>query len=102
MMTVESVILGELRTLQKSVNDLSKDTSERLSTLEARLVPDADVRLTEIETKIKPLFNNGQPGTLSVTDSRLTALEHWRIGTVGMAAGVAGLVTWLFRIFWKG
>jgi hypothetical protein len=96
-LTVESLILDELRSLQKNV----KDISERLAALEARLVPDADARLAEIETKLKPLFDNGQPGLLTTIVNRITELEHWRIYTIGSAAGVAGLVTWLFRTFWK-
>lgn len=61
-----------------------------------------DERLTRIETRLgdlcKVLLDNGQPGTLTKHDNRITALEDWRSGVHGamkLAAWVTGVVVTL-------
>ena len=107
--SVETIILDELRTLQKSVNKLSMDTSERLSTLEARLVPDAETRIRALEEQTKPLFDNGQPGRCTNHETRISSQENWRgyvtgviMGVTTVAAGIASIVTWVFKTILKG
>jgi len=73
-MDINEVILAELRELRATVEELAADTRQRISTLEART---------------KPLFDNGQPGWCNLVERRITALEHWRIYVAGIAAAIS-------------
>jgi hypothetical protein len=77
-----------LPTLSPDVADIILD---ELRAINAKL--DAYmVRTTAIETQIKPLFPNGQPGTLATYDRRISDIEHWRISMDAYAAGIAATV----------
>lgn len=77
-MDTADVILQELRQLRADFEQFQNDLHQRVAVL---------------ETQIKPLFDNGQPGELTVIKGRLTSLEHWRIKLTGIAAGVSSAVS---------
>jgi len=120
-MEMAELILSELKSLNTKLDDLSADTKQRLSTLEAQIITDADARLTQLETQMHPLVGNGQPGRCSQQlawgqeaerkmDSRVKELEQWRIGLSWWVAGattiativgaaIGGVITWAFEYF---
>lgn len=73
-MDIAEVILTEIRELRATVDTLAADSRQRISMLEART---------------KPLFDNGQPGWCNRMERRITALEHWRIYIAGIAAAIS-------------
>lgn len=77
-MDTAEVILGELRELRRTVEEFQHDM---------------DTRVSKLEEKTKPLFDNGQPGEITTIKGRLTSIEHWRIKVTGIAAGVSGAVS---------
>lgn len=54
------------------------------------------VSVTSIEDKLEGLthrlLSNGQPGWVTVLDSRVSSLERYKAWVLGSAAGVAGVV----------
>jgi hypothetical protein len=79
---INEMILVELRELTSVVNELAADSKQRI---------------THLETKIKPLFDNGQPGWCRLTDTRITSLEHWRIYLLGATAVIAFSIPLVLR-----
>jgi hypothetical protein len=77
-----SLILAEVQSLRADYNTNARETGERLSSL---------------ETSMTSLVGNGQPGRITILEQRLDDLRRWRWRMVGIATGVAtvlsGIVT---------
>jgi hypothetical protein len=63
------------------------------------LAADSRQRISTLEAKTKPLFDNGQPGWCNRMERRVTTLEHWRIYVAGIAAAVSFTVGVLLRLW---
>jgi hypothetical protein len=59
-MEMETLILGRIDAIDKKLDGLKSDVLQRV---------------TELETQIAPLFDNGQPGRCNVQDARIRAIE---------------------------
>jgi hypothetical protein len=88
--------IERLSPVLEAIGELRQD----VSAIGAGLVPDAGVRLTEIETKIKPLFDNGQPGLCNSQEGRIKLLEDaaerqkgWRLSRRSLVAVTLGVLT---------
>jgi hypothetical protein len=88
-MSTEDIILAELQNLNQKFDSFTANTYQRLSVL---------------ETKTKPLFDNGQPGLCTKRETRLTALERrvsalerWKAYMLGIIAAIVGGATLLFK-----
>lgn len=71
-------ILEEVRALRSELSDYRQETENRLTT---------------VETQIKPLFDNGQPGVLTKLQDGLNDHKAWRWKITGICAGVSGAIT---------
>jgi hypothetical protein len=82
MQDTSDLILAELRELRSDYNTHARETGERLASL---------------ETSMYSLVGNGQPGRITVVEQRVDDLRRWRWRMVGIATGVAtvlsGIVT---------
>ena len=78
MPDTQDLILDELRSLRTDFNSYSRDTGERIATL---------------ETQIYPLIGNGSPGRVSRLETSVEKLSSWRWWVVGAAAGGSGVVS---------
>ena len=82
--TIEDLILDELKTINEKLDSYS-------------------ARATAIETQIKPLFPNGQQGTLADLDERITSLEQFKWWSTGAGTAIGTLVgvitTFIFELF---
>lgn len=78
MQDTQELILAELRELRTDYNTHARETGERLASL---------------ESKMKFLIGNGQPGRISIIETSLIRLQAWRWKIMGAAAGVSGLVS---------
>lgn len=80
-----TLILEEVRGLRADLQDHIRTTENRLTTL---------------ETQIKPLFDNGQPGILSRYQKDISDLKGWKWRLIGIATGVSATITscaWLIN-----
>lgn len=82
MTSTESLILDELKSLRAVVDELAKDTRQRITYLEAH---DHDVS------------GNGQPGRLKAVEDRMSTLEHWRIYVLGFSAAISAAVCFAIK-----
>jgi hypothetical protein len=80
-MDTQELILNELRDLRSDYNKSSRETGERLSSLEAQ------VR--------SGITGNGQPSRLQRIEDAVSRLQNWRWYLIGVAAGVSGVVSCL-------
>jgi hypothetical protein len=79
------LILSELRDLRKECNASAISTGERLASL---------------ETSMTSLVGNGQPGRITLLERGVERLQQWRWKLVGVAGGVAGVVSavaWILK-----
>ena len=97
--------IEQLSPLRESIGNIHRELSE----IHARLVPDAEARLTEIETKIKPLFSNGQPGLCAEQAQRIKELEDaaaerkgWNLSRRSLVAAVATILTMVIGLAGTG
>ena len=82
------IILQELRDLRTDYNDHARETGERLSTLESQM---------------KSLVGNGQPGRIAGIEAAIQKLQEWRWWQLGAAAGVSGagsMLAWVVVRLW--
>jgi hypothetical protein len=77
-MDTATLILEEMKQLRESVDGMRSEELQRMTTL---------------ETKVKPLFDNGQPGEITKLGDRLTHLEHWRIRLTSYAAALSATIS---------
>jgi len=82
---VQDSILIELRELRTDFNTHARSVGERLATLEGDL---------------HAVIGNRQPGRLSVVESKLSDLQHWRWKMVGICTGLSSGAALLFHL-WK-
>jgi hypothetical protein len=80
------MILAELRDLRSSVDASRLETERRVSVL---------------ETNVRPLIDNGQPGKFTKLENRMTSLEHWHIRITSYASAVSGVVSAGMHFLWK-
>jgi hypothetical protein len=78
MVDTQDVILAELQGLRRDFNDYARVTGERVSSL---------------ETDLKSLMGNGQPGRIAVLEANMSKLVEWRWRVVGCAVGGSGVVS---------
>lgn len=78
MDTSTTLILEEMRQLRESVDNMRSEVLQRM---------------TALETRVKPLFDNGQPGELTKLADRVGRLEHWRIRLTSYAAALSATVS---------
>lgn len=69
-------LLTELRDFRRDIAAWQQDTGERVAAL---------------ETQMKDVVGNGQPGRLTLAERSISALQSWRWWQVGAAAGVSGV-----------
>lgn len=74
------MILAEVRELRTSVN---------------RWQLASEKRLTKLETHMKTLLGNGQPGEISQMKRAIARLQSWRWRQIGVAAGAGGVISTL-------
>lgn len=86
MEDTQALILTELQQLRADYNEHSRKTAERLSAL---------------ETSMKTLTGNGQPGRITLLEQTVAKLDRWKVWIGGAAAGVSGVVTLIFHLFIK-
>ena len=84
---IYEVILDEVRSLRESSDAFQAEALQRI---------------TAIETKITPLFDNGQPGLLTKLGNRITRLEHWRAYLLGISAAVSTAVAYVVKVLGLG
>lgn len=80
---VSELILAEVRELQRSVNENIRVTGERLSAL---------------ETSMRALIGNGNPGRITLLERAVTRLQEWRWKMLGIymgASAVVSVIAWL-------
>jgi hypothetical protein len=80
------IILQEIRSLRCEFNDHVKDTSERLASL---------------ETSMRSLVGNGQPGRITKIEEDLDSLKGFRYWTLGAGAVLSALITIIIELFKK-
>ena len=73
-----SLILSEVQSLRADYNANARETGERLASL---------------ETSMYSLVGNGQPGRITILEQRLDDLRRWHWRMVGIATGVATVVS---------
>ena len=83
-MEMETLILGRIEAIDKKLDGLKSDVLQRV---------------TELETQVKPLFDNGQPGTCSTQDARIRAIEDieaerkgWIMSRKALVATAASII----------
>ena len=83
-MEMEALILGRIEAIDKKLDGLKSDVLQRV---------------TELETQVKPLFDNGQPGTCSTQDARIRAIEDieaerkgWLMSRKALVATAASII----------
>ena len=79
---IQSLILSELQALRNDFNTNARETGERLSALEVGM---------------KSLIGNGQPGRITLLEKSVDKLKEFKWRTVGMAAGVGCIVSFLIQ-----
>jgi hypothetical protein len=88
MDSTQDLILAELRELRGEYNTHSRETGERLAT---------------VETQMYSLCGNGQPGRISNLETAVQKLKEWRWWVLGAMAGgttVTTAVAWII-VAWK-
>jgi hypothetical protein len=72
------LILDELRALRADFNNFSRDTGERVSSL---------------ETDMHDLKGNGQPGRVGLLERSVTLISQRMWWSIGATAGVSGAIS---------
>jgi|GEM_PF-5432008 len=76
--STQDLILEELQLLRRDFSDFSRDTAGRVSSL---------------ETDVRSLVGNGQPGRVALLERAVSKLSQWRWWLVGCAAGSSGVIS---------
>jgi hypothetical protein len=83
-MEMETLILGRIEAIDKKLDGLKADVLQRV---------------TELETRVAPLFDNGQPGRCSSQDARIRAIEDieaerkgWVMSRKALVATAASII----------
>lgn len=89
---IEQLILSEIQGLRSELQDFRAETHTWQQ--------EAGERVAALETSMKAVVGNGQPGRLQLVEKAaaangqaIAALERWKYKTIGMAMGVSGVVT---------
>ena len=82
---MEQAILIELRELRTDFNEFARGMGERLATHDAEL---------------HTVLGNGQPGRLSVLETKVSELQRWHWKIIGMCTGLSSGAAVLIH-FWK-
>jgi hypothetical protein len=69
---------SEFREFREDVSAWKQESGERIATL---------------ETQVKDVVGNGQPGRMTLAEQAIAALQRWRYWVLGGAAGVSGVVS---------
>lgn len=77
-LTLQTVILEEVRALRTRFDVHSADTGERLAIL---------------ETHMESLVGDKQPGRLKILEDKVSAIQQWRHYTTGIYIGISSLVS---------
>jgi hypothetical protein len=85
--STQELILDELRALRSDFNTYARDTGERVSSL---------------ETEMRSIVGNGQPGKLALLETAVDALKQWRWWLIGAAAGGGGVISALAWVVLEG
>ena len=75
---IQQLILEEVREIRASLDDHRTESVQRL---------------TALETQLSSIVGNGQPGRLTILETKIGALEHWKHTTTGIYLGISGLVS---------
>jgi hypothetical protein len=83
--TIEQLILDELKELRDDLRDFRGEV--------AGWKAESGERLATLETQVKDVVGNGQPGRMTIAEEAIGALQRWRYWVLGGAAGVSGVVS---------
>lgn len=81
----QQLILDELQSLRSDFNEHARSTGERLAAL---------------EVSVRGLAGNGRPGRVDILEGQVQRLNQWKWHVIGIATGVSGVATILFRLAW--
>lgn len=82
-LSIEHVILEELRGLRSQVNDITLEHAQRLSSLEA---------------DNHAVMGNGNPGRLAAIESDVSKLKGWRWYVMGVCLGGSTVISSVFAV----
>jgi Holliday junction resolvasome RuvABC endonuclease subunit len=85
-LNLEEFILTELRDLRIIVTDSNNKTGERLARL---------------ETDVKSLLGNGQPGRIGILEATVARIDRFKYWLMGGAASFAFVADLVYRFFKK-
>lgn len=77
-MDTQEAILTEIREFRRDYTSFAIESGERLASL---------------ETQMKSLCGNGQPGRIALLEVSVEDLKEWKWRMVGISAGAGGVVS---------
>ena len=81
--SVEGILMAELQAFRADYNTNARENGERLSAL---------------ETEVRTLTGNGQPGRIARLEEDVDRLKAFRWWIVGLSAGVGAIVSIILKL----